>query len=182
MNIADDLDEFTMSFRVTTETLGGSRYIIDQSVGSTGFALRMDPALDQFHFFYYSGGGGVGGNHPTVLVTNTWYHVIIRASAAASDIWVDGSKTSVGVGTVDTAVDTANLIGDYAQGGNDWLGGLDHAFVWDHAKTDREVLDLFVDPYAMFKGPEFVDYVPALAAGPGGITPALYYQLMAGAV
>jgi hypothetical protein len=141
-------DELSISAWVVPDLTASTRYIVDNSPGSTGFGLRL--AGTDLEFFCFSGGAAglvekadffsVGQLHHIVAVHNS------KNIIYGNGVYLDETNSVVGI---DSSVERMQIGGDYI-GAFGWDGAIVVVQIWNRSLSAGEVAWLYREPFAMF--------------------------------
>ncbi|MBN2271202.1 MAG: LamG domain-containing protein [Sedimentisphaerales bacterium] len=141
-------DELTISAWVVADVTASTRYIVDNSPGSTGFGLRL--AGTKLEFFCFSGGSsGLVGKLDFFSVGQLRHIVAVHNSKNViygDGVYLGEETSAVGI---DSSIERMGIGGDY-NGGNGWDGAIVVVQVWNRSLTPGEIVWLYRDPFAMF--------------------------------
>jgi hypothetical protein len=130
--------DFTVAFWMYAESNTDAPLVNTYSSSSWGWDIRLDTTLKVF----------VGGD-PNILTDtgvqpalDTWQHVVLRRSSGQVDVFLDGTKTAVGMdaNSVDS-ISTLN-VGTFSGYANIFSGRLDDIRLYSRGLRDSEITTL----------------------------------------
>jgi hypothetical protein len=155
--------DLSISAWVIPDDVASTRYILDNSPGSTGFGFRQNGT--QLDFFCFSGGAAglvsktgffSAGQLRHVAAVHNSKNIIygdgVYLNEAASAIGIDDSAEQMGIG------------GDYL-GAYGWDGAIVLVQIWSRSLSAAEIAWLYREPFAMFNRPGRTElmYAPTTA-------------------
>lgn len=141
-------DELSISAWVVPDLTAATRYIVDNSPGSTGFGLRLVGTRLEF-FCFSSGSADVVGKAGFFSVGQLAHVVAVHNSKNiiyGNGVYLDETNSALGI---DDSADQMNIGGDYI-GAYGWDGAIILVQIWNRSLSAGEVAWLYRDPFAMF--------------------------------
>jgi len=144
------------------------------------FWMVNNEEFEEFRFYT----GGTADNNAafsaTIPVVDRWYHVVGVYDGVNTKIYVDGQFEADAVTPLaPNDGDTSMFIGEGFNGSRFLSGEIENLKVYSIALTSGEIQQLYNDSFWYFRK-DPIEFWTAVAAASAGITPAMYYQLMAG--
>jgi hypothetical protein len=156
-------DELSISAWVVPDLTASTRYIVDNSPGSTGFGLRLVETNLEF-FCLSSGSAGMvdkagffsAGQPAHVAAVHNSKNIIY-----GNGVYLAETNSALGI---DDSSDQMNIGGDYV-GGHGWDGAIVLVQIWNRSLSAGEVAWLYREPFAMFGRGGRVDLLCGSIAG-----------------
>lgn len=143
-NYTTSANGLTIAVWLKTNTVASINYIVDHSVGTTGFGFRHD---EDWEFFCYSSGApglvATPGNH---VVSGKWTFVV-AVHDTTNRIYVDGALDTTPVAStigIDNASDTMRIAAQY-DGSSGFDGQIDAVQIYNKGLSDLAIKKLFHD-------------------------------------
>lgn len=141
-------DELSISAWVIPDLVTSTRYIVDNSPGSTGFGLRLSGTTLEF-FCFSEGSAGLVSKLDFFSAGQLRHVVAVHNSKNiiyGDGIYLGEQASAVGI---DSSIEQMQIGGDYA-GSYGWDGAIAAIQIWSRSLTPGEIAWLYRDPFAMF--------------------------------
>lgn len=128
----------------------GADYLLDNSPGTAGYAIRV--FAEKIQFLCYSAGAH-GQVESDTVVLKKWYQIVCTHSDAGNLIYLDSilHATTASSSGIDNSVNTFRIGMSVEGGSTGWIGPISSVLVYNRALTASEISDLYLDSYQMFK-------------------------------
>tara|TARA_X000001316_G_scaffold11261_1_gene4029 strand:+ start:279 stop:965 length:687 start_codon:yes stop_codon:yes gene_type:complete len=122
--------DITWSFWIRITTWGNYHYLVDNSPGADGFAIRTrnDQGNEFESFAYADNGGAIVQTRNDNLSINTWYNYVVQFTSSANAIisYLNGGNkvsTAGSIGNIDASTADTDIGTDYG-GGSDLINDM----------------------------------------------------------
>jgi hypothetical protein len=152
------MTKFTYEALVNMTGLGGGSlgYVVVKSNSGPPYFVLNAKAASTMQVL--TGFATTQGNWSFPVTQSKWQHIVARVTmdtTTTPTVWVDGVKQTLTLITAASGAaptDNANLfIGNNSAGTRNWAGQIDYVRAWNRYLTDKEVAQLNVNPWAIYK-------------------------------
>ncbi len=157
-------NELSISAWVLPDLTTGRRYIVDNSPGSTGFALRSQGTTLEF-FCFSEGSYGFISKADSFSVGQPSHIVAVHNSK--NIIYGDGvllGETNSALG-IDSSIERMQIGANYDGASSGWNGAITVLQIWNRSLSPGEIAWLYREPFAMFGGRPKLGFVFSLMPG-----------------
>lgn len=154
---------FSISFWARSNVKPNGYRIFDKKStwnAATGFTIHVEGSDDDLLAFIGANNTiGVLQNVVTSWSSGTWYHIVAIFNGTSVFVYRDGVYK--GVVTIQAVVASIQnlFIGKYQAAISDWNGSIDNIQIWSRVLSNREIIQLYREPFAMFDRKKFFGLV-----------------------